>query len=171
MTKRIIILVGLLGSLIWCPALSVLAQDHSDEAAIRNIINDEVAAWNKGDAVAYSVHFAAEGTFTNILGAFYKGHDAFVKEHDHIFKTIFRGSTLQQDIASLQFADPDVAVVEVLTAVTGARLPSVRSDTVDTKKRLRTRLLQVIVRRGGAWKIVAYHNVEVNNAMALPDPK
>lgn len=82
MTKRIVILVGLLCSVIWCPALSVLAQDHSDEAAIRNIINDEVAAWDNGDAVAYSVHFAAEGTFTNILGAFYKGHDAFVKEHD-----------------------------------------------------------------------------------------
>lgn len=62
-------------------------------------------------------------------------------------------------------------MVEVLTAVTGARLPSARSDTVDTKKRLRTRLLQVIVRRGGAWKIIAYHNVEVTNAMPLPDPK
>src|SRR6185437_13319685 len=100
-------------SVIWCPALPVLAQNHSDEAAIRNIVKDEVTAWDKGDAVAYSGHFAPEGTFTNILGAFYKGHGAFVKEHDHIFKTIFRGSTLQQDIISLQFADPDVAVVEV----------------------------------------------------------
>lgn len=171
MTKRIMILVGLLYSVIWCLALSALAQDHSDEAAIRNIVNDEVAAWNKGDAVAYSVHFAEEGTFTNILGIFYKGHDAFVKEHDHIFKTIFRGSTLQQDIVSLQFADPDVAVVEVLTAVTGAKLPSARNDSLDKKKRLRTRLLQVIVRRGGSWKIIAYHNVEVNDAEALPDPK
>src|SRR5581483_12026666 len=109
--------------------------------------------------------------FTNILGAFYKGQDAFAKEHDHIFKTIFRGSTLQQDIISLQFADPDVAVVEVLTAVTGAKLPSARSDTMDPKGRLRTRLLQVIVRRGGTWKIVAYHNVEVKSAPALPEPK
>ncbi|HEX5426326.1 MAG TPA: SgcJ/EcaC family oxidoreductase [Candidatus Acidoferrales bacterium] len=170
MTKRMI-LVGLLCSVIWCSDLPVLAQDHSDEAAIRNIVADEVAAWDKGDAVAYSRHFAAQGTFTNILGAFYKGHDAFVKEHDHIFKTIFRGSTLQQDIVSLQFADPDVAVVEVLTAVTGAKLPSARSDTADMQGRLRTRLLQVIVRRGGAWEIVAYHNVEVKNARSLPEPK
>ncbi|HET9743588.1 MAG TPA: SgcJ/EcaC family oxidoreductase [Terriglobales bacterium] len=171
MTKRVMILAGVLCSIIWCPALPVLAQDHADEAAIRNIVNGEVAAWDKGDAVAYSAHFAPGGTFTNILGAFYTGHDAFAKEHDHIFKTIFRGSTLQQDIVSLQFADPDVAVVEVLTAVTGAKLPSARSDTVDKKKRLRTRLLQVMVRRGGAWEIVAYHNVEVNNAVSLPEPK
>ena len=171
MTKRIIIFVGLLCSVVWSAELPVLAQDHSNEAAIRNIVKDEVTAWDQGDAVAYSRHFAAEGTFTNILGAFYKGHDAFVKEHDHIFKTIFRGSTLQQDIVSLQFADSDVAVVEVLTAVTGAKLPSARSDTVDTKGRLRTRLLQVMVRRGGTWKIVAYHNVEVKNARSLPEPK
>jgi len=171
MIKRVTILVGLLCSLGWSTGLLLLAQDHSDEVAIRKIVEEEVTAWNKGDAVAYSRHFAEDGTFTNILGEFYKGHDAFENEHAHILNTIFRGSTLQQDIVSLQFANPDVAVVEVLTAVSGAKLPPARKDTLDAKGRLRTRLLQVMVRSGGAWKIVAYHNVEVKNAVSLPEPK
>jgi uncharacterized protein (TIGR02246 family) len=164
-------LVALLGSLVGLLAIPALAQSRKDTAAIRNIVEDETTAWNKGDAVAYARHFAADGTFTNILGAFYKGHDTFAAEHGQIFKTIFLGSTIQQDIVSLQFAAPDVAVVEVLTAVTGAKIPSARADSLDAKGRLRTRLLQVAVRRGGKWEIVAYHNVEVRDALHAPEPK
>ena len=42
----------------------------ADEAAIRDILKEEVAAWNLGDANAYSQHFATDGTFTNLLGMF-----------------------------------------------------------------------------------------------------
>lgn len=95
------------------------AQTASDETAIRGIIQDEIAAWNKGDAVAYSRHFAADGTFTNITGQFFTGYDAFLKQHQVIFEGRFKQTTLQQDIVSLKFVRPDVAVVEVLTAVAG----------------------------------------------------
>jgi uncharacterized protein (TIGR02246 family) len=152
-------------------AISALAQERADETAIRTIIKDEIAAWNKGDAVAYGRHFAVDGTCTNILGVFYKGHEAFVRGHDQIFKTIFRRSTLQQDIVSLQFVRPDVAVVDVLTAVTRMQKLSSRSDSLDAKGRLRTRLLQVIAKIGEEWKIVAYHNVEVKDALHTPEPE
>jgi len=49
------------------------AQDKRDEAAIRNILQEEAAAWSKGDGQAYSQDFAADGTFTNILGMFVTG--------------------------------------------------------------------------------------------------
>lgn len=171
MTITKVTFVVFLTSLMGFLAVPAFAQNRNDTAAIRKIIEGETTAWNKGDAAAYASHFAADGTFTNILGAFYKGHDAFLAEHGQIFKTIFLGSTLQQDIVSLQFATPDAAVVEVLTAVTGAKIPGARSDSFDAKGRLRTRLLQVIVRRGGEWKIVAYHNIEVRDALHAPEPK
>jgi uncharacterized protein (TIGR02246 family) len=53
-----------------------------------------VAAWNKGDAQAYSRHFAADGRFTNILGMFFTGQ-AFLDRHEEIFKGIFRGTVLR----------------------------------------------------------------------------
>jgi hypothetical protein len=40
----------------------------SDELVIRNIIQEEITAWNAGYATAYARHFAADGTFTNVRG-------------------------------------------------------------------------------------------------------
>ncbi|MGH9738602.1 MAG: SgcJ/EcaC family oxidoreductase [Candidatus Acidiferrales bacterium] len=163
--------VLVLSLLICLVAVPTLAQSQKDEAAIRMIVEDESTAWNNGDAVAYARHFAEDGTFTNILGEFYRGHSAFVTEHEHILKTIFLDSTIHQDIVSMRFITPDAAVVEVLTAVAGAKLPRSRGDSFDAQGRLRTRLLQVFVRRNSAWEIMAYHNVEVRDALHLREPK
>jgi uncharacterized protein (TIGR02246 family) len=148
------------------------SQSAPDETAIRGIIQDEVAAWNKGDAVAYSRHFAADGTFTNITGQFFTGYDAFLKQHEVIFAGRFKQTTLQQDIVSLKFARPDTAVVEVLTAVSGVDPALLAQGTgADAKGRLRTRLLQVVVKQGTEWKIVAYHNVDVKPGIPVPEPR
>src|SRR5262245_16392641 len=90
---------------------------ETDEAAIRRIVQEEISSWNQGDAMAYSRHFDTDGSFTNIRGQFFKGYEAFLKQHEVIFQSIFKKTTLQQDIVSLKFIRPDVAVVDVLTAV------------------------------------------------------
>jgi uncharacterized protein (TIGR02246 family) len=95
------------------------AEVKQDEVAIRNILQEEVAAWNKGDAQSYSRHFATDGTFTNIRGMFFTGHQAFLDRHEEIFKGIFHGTVLRQDVVSLRFIRPDIAVVETLTWVSG----------------------------------------------------
>jgi uncharacterized protein (TIGR02246 family) len=145
------------------------AQTASDETAIRGIIQDEITSWNQGDAVAYSRHFAADGTFTNITGQFFSGYDAFLKQHQVIFEGRFKQTTLQQDIVSLKFVRPDVAVVEVLTAVSGVNSAELAKGTsADATGRLRTRLLQVVAKQRGEWKIVAYHNVDVKPGIPVP---
>jgi uncharacterized protein (TIGR02246 family) len=100
-------------------AKRAMPQAKPNERAIRNIVQEEVAAWNAGDAVAYSRHFAADGIFVNIRGEYRTGVQAFTKQHEFLFNGPFHGSTLHQDVVSVQFVRPDVAVVEVLTAVTG----------------------------------------------------
>ena len=145
-------------------------QTSPDEAAVRNIVQEEITAWNSGDAAAYSRHFAADGTFTNIRGEFFIGREPFIQRHDNLFKGPFHGSSLKQDIVSLKFVRPDVAVVEVLTSVTG--IPKLFPGTnTDDKGRLRTRLLQVVVKDGGEWKITAYHNTDVKTGVPVPDPQ
>ncbi|MGH7626471.1 MAG: SgcJ/EcaC family oxidoreductase, partial [Gemmatimonadaceae bacterium] len=145
------------------------AQTARDTAAVRGVVQDEVGAWDKGDAAAYSRHVATDATFTNIRGQFFTGHAAFLKQHAVIFGSIFKHTTLQQDIVALRFFTPDVAVVEVLTAVSGVTNPR-PGMTFDEHRRLRTRLLQVLARQGGAWKIVSYHNVDVKPAVPVPEP-
>jgi hypothetical protein len=56
---------------------------------------------------------------------------------------IYKNTTLKQDIASLKFIRPD-------------------------KGRIRTRLLQVVAKEAGAWKIVTYHNVDVKPGIPFP---
>lgn len=150
-------------------ATRIGAQVVPDGTAVRNIIQDETDAWNQGDAVAYSRHFAPSGTFTNIRGQFFTGHAAFLTQHEAIFQGFFKHTVLQQDIVSLEFASPDVAVVETLTSVSG--VAQTAPVTVgDAEGRLRTRLLQVVARQGGKWKVVAYHNVDVKAGVPLPEP-
>jgi uncharacterized protein (TIGR02246 family) len=148
----------------------VQSQTSPADAAVRNIIQEEIAAWNRGDAVAFSRHFAADGTFTNIRGQFFTGREAFAERHEFIFKGIYRGTTMKQDVVSVKFVRPDVAVVETLTAVIGIEklLPG---TSADSKGRLRSRLLQVMVKNGEDWQIVAFHNTDVRADVPVPDPQ
>jgi uncharacterized protein (TIGR02246 family) len=142
----------------------------NDEAAIRSIVEEEATAWTQGDAAAYSRHFAKNGTCTNILGQLFIGHDVFLKQHDLLFKGPYRGTVLHHDVVSLQFVRPEVAIVEVLTSVTGFQKLAPGLHT-DRSGRLRTRLLQVLVKDKGEWMIVAYHNVDVKSQTPVPDPE
>ena len=157
-------------AMVLVATIEATPQTSPDETAVRNIIQEEITAWNSGDAAAYSRHFAADGTCTNIRGQFFTGRQAFIERHDYLFKGPFHGSTLKQDVVSLKFVRPDVAVVEVLTSVTGIQQLSPGTNT-DAKGRLRTRLLQVLVKDGGEWKIVAYHNTDVKPDVPAPDPQ
>jgi len=150
--------------------LTLHAQTATDEAAIRQIIQDEVAAWNKGDADVYSQHVVDDITFTNLSGTYFTGRQAFHDRHDKILKTVYRGSKKQEDIVAMKFLRPDVALVDILQTITGYQtlLPG---TTADAKGRLRSRLLQVMVKNGGEWKVAAYHNVDVKPGTTVPEPQ
>lgn len=151
-------------------ASQLLSQPTPDQTAIRNIVQSESDAWNKGDAAAYSIHFADRGTFTNIRGDFMIGHARFLKQHEVIFESVFRNTTAQQDIVSLEFPRQDVAIVETLTTIRGITRPT-PGIVLDASGRLRSRLLQVLSRQNGEWTIVAYHNVDVKPGVAVPEPR
>ena len=146
------------------------AQSKPDEDAIRSILDDEIATWNQGDTDGYSKHFAADGTFTNVPGMFFAGHQAFRDRHEVIFKGPFRGTKLQLRVVSLRFLSPDVAVCETLEWVSDFKGGAPPSLHLDTKGRLRTRLLQVMAKRSGEWQVVVYHNVDIKPDVEAPEP-
>lgn len=147
------------------------AQSRQDTLAIEKIIQDETRAWNEGNARAYAQHFAKQGTFTNVLGLYYEGYDQFLTRHDQIFKTVFKGSTMTQNIVSLRFIEPNVAILETLIWISGltAKLPF-EGVTADEQGRLRTRLLQVLRKDGEDWQIESYHNVDIEKGIPSPEP-
>lgn len=59
--------------LVTAPGQSAAQLGATDEAQIRAIVEEQVTAWNAGDAVAFSKSFAENGSFTNIRGTVFYG--------------------------------------------------------------------------------------------------
>lgn len=136
------------------------ANSSDDDARIRQIIAGQVAAWNAGDAKAFSASFAADGSFTNIRGTVFYGHQAFEERHREIFGTVFKSSKLAMSVGKTRFVRPDVAIVDINTELSELRgtPPGVKAGA---DGRIRTRLQEVFVKNKGEWRITSYHNVDV----------
>lgn len=147
------------------------AQPSDAKAAIENVLQEETTSWRKGDGIMYSKSFADDGTFTNIRGEFFTGKKAFEDRHVEIFNTFFKGTTVTQNIVSLKFIKPDVAIVETLCWVSGFGPQPPARLVLDAKGRLVTRLMQVMMKEGADWKIMAYHNVAVGPGGPTLDPQ
>jgi uncharacterized protein (TIGR02246 family) len=140
--------------------LSAAEISNDDSARIRQIIAEQVEAWNIGDAKAFSVRFAEEGSFTNIRGTVFYGHQAFEDRHAEIFSTFFKGSKLTMTVNKIRFVRPDVAIVDISTELSELHgtPPGIK---VEADGRIHTRLQNVFVKDGGEWNIASYHNVDV----------
>ena len=141
----------------------------ADENAIHAILDNQTAGWNAGDADQHGRDMADDVMATNIRAQSFVGAEAFIAQHAMIFGTIFRGTTVSQDVEELRFPSTDVAVVRTLTALSGfpQQVPGLH---LDAKGRLRTKLLQVLARRGDRWQVVVYHNVDVKPGVEVPEP-
>lgn len=69
---------------------SVAQTSATDEARIRAIVDEQVTAWNAGDAVAFSKSVGEQESFTNIRGTVCYGHKAFEDRHREIFDGFWR---------------------------------------------------------------------------------
>lgn len=107
--------------------------------------------------------------FTNVVGMFTVGIEAFNAQHAHIFSTIYKGSYLSQELVHVTMVADDVAIIDTLTSVTGfSHLPP---GAVPIDGALRTRLEQVLVYRDGAWRVQSFHNVPLSPAaMSVAGP-
>jgi uncharacterized protein (TIGR02246 family) len=129
---------------------------------IHKILSRQQAAWNRGDARAYSQDCDEGISFTNILGSVYFGRKDFDERHAEIFATVFKGSRLKLTPKRIHSPTPFMAVVDLGTEVTGyqALPPGVKASADGV---LRTSLLQVFLHTEEGWRMVAYHNVDIKN--------
>ncbi len=138
-----------------------VAQSHrEDEVQIRAIVQSEEDAWNRGDAEGFGAHYAEDGSFTNVIGQQLYGRKAFIAQHAGIFSTIYKGSHTSFAASRITFLRPDVALVEIDGALSGAnRLPP--GLKADTDGVMHVKLQEVMTREKGVWWIAAFHNVAV----------
>ena len=137
----------------------------ADEQEIGRIVAAQADGWNRGDARAWAQAADGDVGFTNILGMRWDTRAGFETRHAEMFRGVFAGSHLTIEIERLWSPLPDIAVAELLTALTGFRaVPPGIAVAADGK--LYTRMLEVFVRREGGWQIVACHNTAVQPVAA-----
>lgn len=133
---------------------------NTAEQQIKQIIDRQQDAWNRGDAAGYAVDCDEHMSFTNIVGKMFFGREVFEERHAFLFSQIFKNSMLDMNIQRIHFPVPDIAIVDIACNLGGyQRLPEgVRAQTDGS---LHTCLLEVMVRSGSGWRVAAYHNVDV----------
>lgn len=133
---------------------------EADEAEVRRLIDEQMAAWGRGDAEGYASTSGDDLGFTNIRGQRWVGREAFVARHRQIFGGIFAGSRLAAEVERITFPGTGVAIAELALRLTGAAAmpPGVAAGPDGV---LRTRLLEVFELRDGSWTLLACHNTAV----------
>jgi uncharacterized protein (TIGR02246 family) len=95
------------------------------------------------------------------------GLEPFLKQHERIFATIYKGSHNEFTLGVVRFVRPDVAVADVdsVLSKTVSVPPGIVLGPDDS---MHTRLQMVLSKEHGVWQIDAFHNVAVNPALAGP---
>ena len=137
--------------------------DNNREQMLKKMIEKQEIAWNQGNAKLFSEDFDLEGTFTNIRGETYFGHNVFENVHERIFNTFFKGSQAKMEIIRLHFPGNQVAIADLDVHLTNfpALPPNINPPFPNV---IHTHLLEVFVLKENAWKMVVYHNVDVKFA-------
>jgi uncharacterized protein (TIGR02246 family) len=146
-------------SLIAC-AFTVVAQESKtpkagaeDEATIRENVKQMESGWNAKSGASYAKPFAEDADFVIINGMHIRGHAAIEKNHQQIFSTIYKNTTLSLTVKQIRFLRPDVALVHV----------SGHRDGPEAERGLVTyaTMVMVMTKEGGQWKIASFQNTQV----------
>jgi len=130
----------------------------TDTAKISSTIAGFATAWNKHDVNAFSMLFAEDADFTNVVGQ--GGHGrAEVKEfYVRPFDTWFKKSNFKFIRQKIRLIKPDVASVDAWWEMSGTVSAGGKSNPV--RKGL---LSFVMTKQQGAWLFLVMHNTSLSN--------
>lgn len=138
-------------SAVVAPTTPARAQD---EAAVRALFAELLAAWGRGDGRAYGELFVADAEYIAFDGSHTHGREAIATSHQQLFDTFLKGTRLVGEIVGIRFLAPDVALLHT----TGGTVGRGKARTAPEKDSIQT---LVAARQGEAWRFVAFHNTRV----------
>jgi uncharacterized protein (TIGR02246 family) len=158
---RLLVLVFVFVS---CGALAARAQapvnSSTDEAAIRQVVQQVQDGWNAHDGKAFAARFATDADYVVVNGMRTKGRDEIEKGHKAIFSTIYKDSRNVATIQSIRFLRPDVAVAHVEW--------NLEFRLGGEAKKAQAMNTMVMTKDGGKWSIAAFQNTPLNQKGVSP---
>ena len=115
------------------------------------------SAWNAHDMTAFAALFHPDATFVNRFGHYVRGVDAIVHLHEPILATIYRDSTLENELIDITPLAADATVIHFWSRLRIGPAHPAGAHNVDTL------ILAVLTRRDGGWRIQALENVTLTN--------
>ena len=117
------------------------------------------SAWNAHDMAALAGLFHDDATFVNRFGRYVQGISEIVAMHAPIHETIYRDSTLENEVIDVVALGEEAAVVHFWSRLAAGSAHPAGPHIVDTL------ILAVMTRYGAEWRIKALENV------TLTDPR
>jgi len=84
-----------------------------DEQAIRNMVTQFVAAWNKNDAKGLASHFTSDGDLINPAGRIARGSTEVEKLFRDEQSGQFKNTRFRLTVTNIRFLKPDIAVTDL----------------------------------------------------------
>jgi uncharacterized protein (TIGR02246 family) len=127
-----------------------------DDAAIRQVTDAFLAAWNSHDMQAFGSLYRDDADFVNVFGKHWEGATEIASAHGYLHETIFKRSCLSAPRVKVKFLGPDVATAHVFWTLTGLFQPN--GEPLPDRRGI---LVNVLVREGSGWKIATTHNTDI----------
>jgi uncharacterized protein (TIGR02246 family) len=115
------------------------------------------AAWNAHDMDALGALFHEGATFVNRFGHHVRGIDEIVALHAPIHASIYRDSTLDNELIDVTHVADGVAVTNFWSRLTAGAAHPAGPHAVDTL------ILAVLKKQNETWRIQALENVTLTN--------
>ena len=123
-----------------------------DESAIQQVLSGMDEAWNQGDAKTLASYFTPDAELIDVVGTIHGGRNAIERRDAILLGDMLNGSHLTQELRSIRFLRPDVAVVDANAQLYGYK--SVPKGLPTSGAVLTARVRHVMV-YNGKWWIVA----------------
>ncbi len=120
------------------------------------MITDLVGEWNRHDVKAFSMLFADDADFIDVVGPIAQGRAEIEKLHAPLFRTIFKESHAEPTGLRFRFLKSDVAAVDSTWGVTGYVDPS---DNKHTLKKAVMIVSFIMIKNKGRWSIAVMHKL------------
>jgi uncharacterized protein (TIGR02246 family) len=115
------------------------------------------SAWNAHDMAAFGTLFHQDASFVNRFAHYVRGVDEIVALHRPIHETIYRDSTLENELIDATPVSDGAVVIHFWSRLRIGPAHPAGAHEVDTL------ILAVVTRRDGIWRIQALENVTLTN--------
>jgi uncharacterized protein (TIGR02246 family) len=115
------------------------------------------STWNAHDMIALGNLFTADATFVNRFGHYVRGVAEIIALHTPIHETIYRDSTLENELIDVVYISDDVVVVHFWSRLSTGTAHPAGPHAIDTV------ILTVLAKQEKSWRICALQNVTLTN--------